>query len=149
MVEDRVEATTMVDLYQGGDLLVPAGSLLTGYVSAVEPATRIDRKGSVTLKITRSRSPGLARRAGVGDEGARRSGLKGEAGSIDAGAGAGAIIGGILGGSQGAVAGILIGGGGVLVAAGQGGGPAGRHGAARALRHRGAARTHTLSDGGA
>ena len=29
-VEDRVEATTMVDLYQGDDLLVPAGSMLEG-----------------------------------------------------------------------------------------------------------------------
>ena len=39
MVEDRVEATTLVDLYQGNQLLVPAGSLLVGHVTAVQPAT--------------------------------------------------------------------------------------------------------------
>ena len=43
-------------------------------------------------------------------------GLKGEAARIGVGAGVGAIIGGILGGTKGAIAGILIGGGGVLVA---------------------------------
>ena len=36
-VEDAVEATTMVDLYRGDDLIVPSGSKITGYVSSVEP----------------------------------------------------------------------------------------------------------------
>ena len=43
-------------------------------------------------------------------------GLKGEVGRIVGGAGVGAILGGILGGVKGAAAGVLIGGGGVLVA---------------------------------
>ncbi len=43
-------------------------------------------------------------------------GIKGEAGKIGIGAGAGAILGAILGGAKGAIAGILIGGGGTIAA---------------------------------
>jgi hypothetical protein len=116
-VEDRVEATTMVDLYQGDDLLVPAGSLLTGYVAAVDSASRTDRKGSVALKFTKLSVNGRSHDVQVSVIQALESeGLKGEAARIGAGAGVGAIIGGILGGTKGAIAGILIGGSGVLVA---------------------------------
>ena len=52
-VEDRVEATTMVDLYQGNDLLIPAGAVLEGYVSSVDRASRTDRKGELTIMFTR------------------------------------------------------------------------------------------------
>ena len=45
-VEDRFEATTLVDLYQDEQLLVPAGSVLRGVVSGVDRAGRADRKGS-------------------------------------------------------------------------------------------------------
>ncbi len=41
MVVDRVEATTMVDLYQGDDLLVPAGSLMEGEGPALAPARNL------------------------------------------------------------------------------------------------------------
>jgi hypothetical protein len=116
-VEDRVEATTMVDLYQGDDLLVPAGSLLTGYVAAVDSASRTDRQGSVALKFTTLTVNGRAHDVQVSVTKALESeGLKGEAARIGVGAGVGAIIGGILGGTKGAIAGILIGGSGVLVA---------------------------------
>ncbi len=116
-VEDRVEATTIVDLYHGNDLIVPAGSLLTGYVSSVDRASRTDRKGSLTIEFTRLTVNGRARdvRAHV-TEALESEGLKGEAGRIGAGAGVGAIIGGILGGVKGAIAGVLIGGGGVIAA---------------------------------
>ena len=97
----------MVDLYQGDDLLVPAGSMLTGYVAAVDSASRTDRKGSVALKFTRLSVDGRSRDVQVSVTKALESaGLKGEAGRI----------GGILGGAKGAIAGILIGGSGVLVA---------------------------------
>lgn len=116
-VEDRVEATTIVDLYRGNDLMVPAGSLLTGYVSSVDRASRTDRKGSLTIEFTRLTVNGRVRdvRAHV-TEALESEGLKGEAGRIGAGAGVGAIIGGILGGVKGAIAGVLIGGGGVIAA---------------------------------
>ena len=116
-VEDRVEATTMVDLYQGDDLLIPAGSLMVGHVTAVDKASRTDRKGSLTLEFTRLTVNNRTRdiRATV-TQALESEGIKGEVGRIGAGAGVGAIIGGIIGGVKGAITGILIGAGGVLVA---------------------------------
>jgi hypothetical protein len=117
MVEDRIEATTVVDLYGGDDLLVPAGSLLLGHVTAVDKATRTDRKGSLTVEFSRLTVNGRTRdvRATV-TQALESEGIKGEAARVGAGAGVGAIIGGIIGGVKGAIAGILIGGGGVLAA---------------------------------
>jgi len=116
-VEQRVEATTMVNLYQGDDLLLPAGSLLVGYVAAVDRASRSDRKGSIAIQFTKLTAEGRTHEVRVSVTQALESeGLKGEAGRIGAGAGVGAILGGILGGVKGAIAGILVGGGGVLVA---------------------------------
>ena len=117
MVEDRVEATTLVDLYQGNELLVPAGSLLVGHVTAVEKASRGERKGSLTVEFSRLTVNGRTHdvRATV-TQALESGGLKDEAARIGAGAGVGAIIGGILGGVKGAIAGILIGGGGVVAA---------------------------------
>ena len=116
-VEDRVEATTMVDLYQGNELLVPAGSILEGYVSSVDRASRTDRKGSLTVMFTRLKVNGRSHdvRAYV-TQALESEGFKGEAGRVGAGAGIGAIIGGIFGGVKGAITGILIGGGGVIAA---------------------------------
>ncbi len=116
-VEQRVEATTMVHLYQGDDLLVPAGSLIIGHVAAVDRATRADRKGSLSLSFTRLTVGSRTYDARVQVMQALESeGLRGEATRIGAGSAVGAILGGILGGVRGAVAGILVGGGGVLVA---------------------------------
>jgi len=116
-VEDRVEATTLIDLYNGNDLLVPAGSVLTGWVTSVDRASRTDRKGSLTLEFNRlkvnNRSYDV--RAYV-TQALESEGIKGETARIGAGSAVGAIIGGILGGVKGAIAGILIGGGGVIAA---------------------------------
>ena len=116
-VEDPVEATTMVDLYQGNELIVPAGSILEGYVSSVDRASRTDRKGSLTVMFTKLNVNGRSydARAYV-TQALESEGFKGEAGRVGAGAGIGAIIGGILGGVKGAITGILIGGGGVIAA---------------------------------
>jgi hypothetical protein len=116
-VEDRFEATTMVDLMDGNRVLVPAGSLLRGVVSSVTSAGRLERKGSLTLAFDQitigTRSYPI--RATV-TEALESEGVRGEAASIGTGAGVGAIIGGILGGFKGALAGILIGGGGTIAA---------------------------------
>ena len=48
-VEDRFEATTMVDLRQGGRVVVPAGSVMRGVVSSVTKAGRIERTGKLTV----------------------------------------------------------------------------------------------------
>lgn len=116
-VEQRVEATTMVNFYIGNDLIVPAGSLLVGHVAAVDKASRSDRKGSLSLSFTRLTVNDITHDVRVSVTQALESeGLKGEVGRIGAGSAVGAILGGILGGMKGAVTGILIGGGGVLVA---------------------------------
>jgi hypothetical protein len=116
-VEDRFEATTMVDLMQGNRVVVPAGSVIRGVVSSVKKAGRIERTGSLTVAFDRltigSRTYPI--RATVTDV-LESEGIKGEVGKIGAGAGVGAVIGAILGGAKGALAGILIGGGGTIAA---------------------------------
>lgn len=116
-VEDRFEATTMVDLRKGDRLLIPAGSTLRGFISTVDKAGRLDRKGGLTLAFDRLTITGrnYSIRASV-IQALESDGVKGEAGRIGAGAGVGAILGGILGGFKGALAGILIGGGGTIAA---------------------------------
>jgi len=116
-VEDRFTATTMVDLYQGNDVLIPAGSTMRGVVSSVNKATRTERKGSLTVAFDQVTIHGRAYPIHATVEQAIESeGVKGEAGKIGAGAGVGAIIGGILGGAKGALLGILVGGGGTIAA---------------------------------
>lgn len=116
-VEDRFEATTLVDLYQGNDLLVPAGSVLRGVVSSVERATRTDRRGSLTLSFDQMTVAGRTYRIrATVTQALEGEGIKGEVGKMTTGAAAGAIIGGLLGGFKGALAGILIGGGGSVLA---------------------------------
>jgi TolA-binding protein len=116
-VEDRIEGTTVVDLYEGDRVIVPAGSVMRGIVTSVNPATRTDRKGSLTVlfnQITvRERSYPMR---GTVTQAIESSGIRGEAGKIGAGSAVGAIIGGIIGGVKGALLGVLIGGGGTMIA---------------------------------
>jgi hypothetical protein len=86
-------------------------------VSSVNKATRMDRKGSLTVAFDQVTINGRAHpmRATV-TQALESEGIKGEAGKIGIGAGAGAILGAILGGAKGALAGILIGGGGTIAA---------------------------------
>lgn len=100
-VEDRFEATTVVDLNDGERLLVPAGSVLRGVVTSVDRASRTDRRGSLTVVFNKMTVQGRTYdiRASVAE--ALEAGVGGEVGKIGAGAGVGAIIGGILGGAKG------------------------------------------------
>jgi hypothetical protein len=117
MVEDRFEATTVVDLRDGDRVIIPAGSVMRGVVSSVTKATRLERKGSLTVAFDQVRINGREYPIhGTVSQAIESEGIRGEAGKIGAGAGVGAIIGGILGGVKGALAGILIGGGGTIAA---------------------------------
>jgi hypothetical protein len=114
-VEDRFDTTTIEVYERNGRVLVPAGSVMRGVVSAVSPASRgLNRKGELTLMFDRFSIDGrtYSIRATV------MQALQGEGdtGRVAAGAGVGAIIGGILGGVRGALTGILIGGGGTVAA---------------------------------
>ena len=116
-VEDRFEGTTLVDVSASGRVAIPAGAVLRGMVSGVEPATRTNRTARMTLSFDRLTVNGRSYpiRATV-TQAIEGEGIKGEAGRTAAGAGVGAIVGGIIGGFKGALAGILIGGGGTLAA---------------------------------
>ena len=117
-VEDRFEATTLVDLRDDRNrVLVPAGSVMRGIVSSVKRAGRLERTGSMTVAFDRVTINGRSYplRATV-TQALESEGIKGEAEKIGIGAGAGAILGAILGGAKGALAGILIGGGGTIAA---------------------------------
>ena len=116
-VEDRFEATTVADLYRGSEVLIPAGSVLRGVVRTVDPATRTDRKGQLTVSFDQITVRGRTYpMRGTVSQALESEGMRGEVGRIGAGAGVGAIIGGILGGAKGALIGVLIGGGGTIAA---------------------------------
>ncbi len=115
-VEQRFEATTLVDVMVAGKLVIPSGTLVRGFVSSVRPAGRLERRGSLTLSfdemVIGGKRPPM--RASVVQ--ALDGKMGDDAGRIGVGAAAGAILGGILGGGKGMLAGILIGGGGTMAA---------------------------------
>lgn len=117
LVEDRFEATTLVDLRDGDNLIVPAGAVMRGVVSSVTKTSRSERTGRLTLAFDQVT---IGRRAfpirATVTQTIESEGIKGETGRVGAGAGVGAVLGGILGGVKGAIAGILIGGGGTIAA---------------------------------
>lgn len=116
-VEDRFEATTMVDLTESERVLIPAGSVMRGVVSSVNKAGRIERTGKLTIAFDQVtiRGRNYPIRATV-TQALESEGVRAEAGKIGTGAGVGAVIGGILGGLKGAIAGVLIGAGGTVAA---------------------------------
>jgi len=117
MVEDRFEATTLVDLVMNGRVMIPAGSVMRGVVTAVEPATRTNRTGRLTVSFDQVTIAGRSYpMRGTVTEAIEGEGIRGEVGRAGAGAGVGAVIGGILGGVKGAVLGAVIGGGGTIAA---------------------------------
>jgi len=116
-VEDRFEATTLVDMNVNGRTAIPAGSVMRGVVTAVEPATRTNRTARMTVSFDQVTVNGRSYPIrGTVTQAIEGEGIKGETARIGAGSAVGAIIGGILGGVKGAIAGILIGGGGVIAA---------------------------------
>ena len=116
-VEDRFEATTVVDLHENGRVLIPAGSRVRGVVTSVKNAGRVERKGELQLAFDQITVNGRSypMRSTV-TQALEAGGYKDDATKIGAGAAVGAILGGILGGVKGAITGILIGGGGVVAA---------------------------------
>ena len=116
-VEQRFEATTVVDLMQNGRVIVPAGSVIQGVVSAVDKAGRVDRDGSLTLSFDRLRVRGREYdiRA-TATQVFESRGIRDEAGTAGIGAGVGGVVGGLIGGLKGAIIGAAIGAGGAIAA---------------------------------
>ena len=117
MVEDRFEATTLTDFVMSGRVLIPAGSVMRGVVTAVEAGTRTNRTARLTVSFDQVTIAGRSYpMRGTVTEAIEGEGIRGEVGRTGAGAGVGAVIGGILGGVKGAVLGAVIGGGGTIAA---------------------------------
>ena len=115
-VEERFEATTMLDYTVNGSIIIPAGSTVRGFVSSVRPAGKLDRRGSLTLSFdeVRVRNQTVRMRASVVQ--ALDPKVTEDVTRIGAGAAVGAILGGIFGGGKGALLGVLVGGGGTMAA---------------------------------
>lgn len=115
-VEQRFEATTILDYTRGNDVVIPAGSTVRGFVSSVRAAGKIDRKGSLTLSFDELRMNGRSFKLRASVTQALDGKVGQDATRIGAGAVVGGIIGGILGGGKGALLGVLVGGGGTIAA---------------------------------
>lgn len=116
-VEQRFEATTVVDLMQGGKVLVPAGTTVRGIVSGVDKAGRLERTGRLTLSFDQMVVDGreIPMRA-TATQVFESGGIREEGGTAATGAVGGGLIGGIIGGLRGALLGAVIGAGGAIVA---------------------------------
>jgi hypothetical protein len=115
-LEQRFEATTVLDYAADGVVLVPAGSVVRGFVSSVERAGRLSRRGSLTLSFDEIRigNRSYPLRASVTE--ALDASITEDAARIGTGAVVGAILGGLFGGGRGALIGVLVGGGGTIAA---------------------------------
>jgi hypothetical protein len=115
--EQRFESTTAVDVTQDGAVLIPAGSVVRGVVTAVERPGRLDRVGRLTLSFdqitVRGRSYPMR---GMATQIFESGGIRDEVGTAGVGAGVGGVIGGLIGGVKGAVLGAVIGAGGAVAA---------------------------------
>lgn len=117
LVEDRFEATTLNDTVVNGRTVIPAGAVMRGVVTAVEPATRTNRTSRMTVSFDQVTVGGRAYPIrGTVTEAIEAGGVKSELPRTGVGAGVGAVIGGILGGTKGAILGGVIGAGGTIAA---------------------------------
>jgi hypothetical protein len=115
-IEQRFEATTLIDLNMGGHVIIPAGTVVRGFVGSVRRASRVERRGSMTLafdEILLARGPARLR-ASVTQ--ALDGKLSDDASRVGTGAVIGGILGGLLGGGKGMLVGVLVGGGGTIAA---------------------------------
>ena len=110
---DQVKATLADAVSIGGAEVWPAGSALTGTVTAVEGSAKVKGLASINLRFTELSAAGRDDQYdidGTYSETAKTTKTE-DAAKIGIGAGAGAIIGGIVGGKGGAGKGAVIGGG--------------------------------------
>jgi hypothetical protein len=116
-VEDRFEATTLVDLVMNGRTVIPAGSLMRGVITAVEPGTRTNRTARMTVSFDQVTVNGRSYpMRGTVTQALEGEGIRGEVGRTGAGAAVGGLLGAVLGGVKGAVLGAVIGAGGTIAA---------------------------------
>ncbi len=116
-VEDRFEATTLNDVTVDGRTAIPAGAVVRGVVTAVEPATRTNRTAKMTVSFDQVTINGRAYpMRGTVTQAIEGEGIKGDLPKAGAGAAVGGLLGAVLGGGKGALLGAIIGGGGTIAA---------------------------------
>lgn len=111
-VEDAVSAELTRPVTVDGREVLPAGTRLTGVVTAVDDSNRVKGRASIAFRFTSLRTAGDQYDLRAAPITHVAPATKGEdAVKIGIGAGAGAVIGGILGGKDGAAKGAAVGGG--------------------------------------
>lgn len=112
-VEDTVRATLRHPIAVNGDVVLPAGAELVGFVTDVDGSGRIKGRAYIAYRFTSLRHAGERYEIATAPISHRAEATKGEdAKKIAIGAGAGAALGAVLGGGSGAVKGAAIGGAG-------------------------------------
>ncbi|HEY6507288.1 MAG TPA: hypothetical protein VIY56_04695 [Vicinamibacterales bacterium] len=111
-VEDAVSAELTRSVTVAGREVLPAGTRVTGVVTAVDDSNRVKGRASIAFRFTSLRTGGDQYDVDATPVSHLAPATKGEdAVKIGIGAGAGAVIGGILGGKDGAAKGAAVGGG--------------------------------------
>ena len=108
------KATTILDYTMNGATVIPAGSVMRGFVSSVRAAGKIDRKGSITLSFDEIKMGDRTYKLRASVEQALDGKMAQDTDADRRGAVVGAILGGLIGGGKGALAGVIIGGGGTM-----------------------------------
>ena len=117
-LEDRFEATVVRPIRSGSRVIIPSGSRVRGIVQAAEAAERPAKAGRLDLTFDTLTLPGGSRM----DIRTRVISIKEDIDRGDtikkAGMGAllGAVLGKVVGGTKGALIGVVVGGGGAVVA---------------------------------
>ena len=112
-VEEPVRATLRSPVTINGQVVLPAGSEVTGVVTGAEGSGRVKGRARIAMRFNSIRASGQSydiRTSGYAQEAAATK--KQDAEKIAIGAGAGAALGAILGGGGGAAKGAAIGGAG-------------------------------------
>ena len=111
-LEDAVSAELTRAITINGRDVLPAGTRLTGIITAVDDSNRVKGRASIAFRFTSLSTAGAQYDLQSVPLSHRAPATKGEdAAKIGIGAGAGAVIGGLLGGNDGAAKGAAVGGG--------------------------------------
>ncbi len=113
-VEDQVRASLAQPISRDGADVVPAGSRLTGTVTAAQPSAKVKGRARLAFRFDELAIGGRGERLQIDTRPVvvEAAGTKQkDAEKIGIGAAAGALIGGLMGGGGGAAKGALIGGG--------------------------------------
>ena len=112
-VEDTVRGTLRKPVVVGGVQAFPAGTAVSGHVTAAERSAKVKGRAHIAFRFTTIDPPGDPERLTMRTDTVSRlaeATKKQDAAKIGGGAAGGAIIGGILGGGDGAAKGAAIGG---------------------------------------